>query len=190
MKAYHLVNKRRIQALSNNKKLQMFIVIVSWFLLGVYAIGYSLNFYNVVYILQNNTYYLQQNEDIRQQIQSYETNDEGVMTIELMNGKTFELISSEDYTISPALGLDDDETYWIEDEQVLVQRVSKDFGWNMLMGSKMYFVLAYSIMLFVILYVGRMNQMKILGKKSVSIVTILLVMYISLLATESVIYFK
>lgn len=182
------ISESRINKLKNSYFMQGLIVVLTLTIMFIYFGGTTLQLSSIVYILEKNTRMFQAYNGDLSKIQEYTVSDDGSAEVVLKKGKIIELDKGE-YNIAFIKRVSKGESWFHEEDKTILQEIPKNYGVDMLWGSKIYFVMLFMILSCFLIYIGQRYKMSLLGSKIYFSFMTLAFIYATVIMIVSILYF-
>ncbi len=182
-------NSERVARLRENKIFQVVLIVLGFVVIDLYIVFFAFQLGNITTVLDNNDKNYESSQHMLYDINSYESNEDGVLTIKLKNGDNIEYPSSEDYTWVLTRKIKQDTCKLDKEDNLILCGLSDDYGRNILTGSNVYFMWAFFVFLVVLVIFGVRNKMPVLGSKFVVCNLTIIFLLFGLLTVYTLTYF-
>ena len=182
-------NSERVVRFRENKIFQVVLIVLGFVVIDLYIVFFAFQLGNITTVLDNNDKNYESSQHMLYDINSYESNEDGVLTIKLKNGDNIEYPSSEDYTWVLTRKIKQDTCKLDKEDNLILCGLSDDYGRNILTGSNVYFMWAFFVFLVVLVIFGVRNKMPVLGSKFVVCNLTIIFLLFGLLTVYTLTYF-
>lgn len=164
-KCLDIKNKDRVDALRNNRYLQVMILAVCFTLVSLYIVFFGVQLGEITSVLERNDTEYRNSKNMLYEIKSYKQTKNNTLKVKLKDGDTVEFMSSEDYKLVVTRKLKQDECVLDKENNTIIQGVSDDYGRNILTGSNIYLMWIFMLFILGLLIFGKTRKLSVLGGK-------------------------